>query len=497
MAGAGSLDFDASGGDLIDSTGQLSVTGNASFTVTTTDLLTLDNTSNDFSSVNVSAGSGAAVIADADDIDIGTSSAGGSLTVTSAGTGDITNSGTITAATLIVSNLDGSIDLDNSANAVTNLGPVTSVDGVITFDNGDNDLTLVGTVQTQNDAGGAITIDVGTGSLDTDSQDVLSRDSLDANNDTGTITIIADSLDLGTVADTIVTEGAVALRPTTSTRDILVSTAAGGGNESADGGDTQFNLTTDEVAAIDGTTASSVTIGDGTFTGQVTLNADTFDFANLTIAGGNIDIDGALNTTNNTALTLDGVGIDVAATVNMGSGSILFDAGGDAVTSAGNSLTITTTDTAAGGLTINNATTIGANSATDDAALETAVAQLTITSSDGVAFISEADAVQLQGISVGTNTFGVNIEAAGDLTQTATGISATSLEVTNTVGATTLTASGNSFSNLGSSDFTGQTAALETSGALDIDGVSGASSLTLTQPVLAISQTAALSRRAP
>ena len=115
---------------------------------------------------------------------------------------------------------------------------------------------------------------------------------------------------------------------------------------------------------------------------------------------------------------------------------LLFDAGGAAVTSAGNNLTITTTNTASGGF-INNATTIGANSAADDAALETAVAELTITASNGAAYISEADAIELQGIAVGSNTFGIHIESAGTLSQTATGISATSLEVSNSVGTTT------------------------------------------------------------
>ena len=54
-------------------------------------------------------------------------------------------------------------------------------------------------------------------------------------------------------------------------------------------------------------------------TGQITLNADEYDFADLTIVGGNIDVSGALTTSANTALSLDGAGIDVGATVNMDS----------------------------------------------------------------------------------------------------------------------------------------------------------------------------------
>jgi hypothetical protein len=439
---------------------------------------TLTAVANSFANLGTSDFSGqTAQITVAGALDIDGVAGAASLTLASAGAGDITNAGGgITAATLSVSNdtVSRAVLLNSNANTVANLSAVTARGGAISFDNGNTNLALTGTIRTHKDTvGGAITIDVGTGALDTRDESIVSHNDAGGANSDGVITLIADSIDLGTTADKITTTGTVVLKPTTTTRVIKVST---GDPENDDIGDTEFNLSTNEVTAVNAT-STGFTIGDATYTGQITLTADSYDVAALTIAGGNIDVVGALTTSNNTALTLDGVGLDQSGTgtINMGSGAIVFEAGGAAVTSVADALTITT----AGGLTINNATTVGATSQTDNAALETAVAELTITAGVGDTFISEADAAELQGINVGANTFGINLEGAGALTQTATGITATNVEVTNTVGATTLTAAANSFANLGTSNFTGQIAQITAGGALDLDGVTGANTLTL------------------
>ena len=124
-----------------------------------------------------------------------------------------------------MSNQSGAIDLDGAANAVSNLGAMTAVGGFITFDNGDNSLTLTGTIQTQNNTGDLITLDVGAGALDTNDQLVRSLDTAGTGASDGAITLIADTLDLGTTASRISTTGSVLLRPTTATTDISLSTA--------------------------------------------------------------------------------------------------------------------------------------------------------------------------------------------------------------------------------------------------------------------------------
>ena len=67
--------------------------------------------------------------------------------------------------------------------------------------------------------------DVGTGALDTNDQTIQSLNTAGGANASGTITMIADEIDLGTTADAITTTGSVLLRPIASTVAVNVSTA--------------------------------------------------------------------------------------------------------------------------------------------------------------------------------------------------------------------------------------------------------------------------------
>ncbi|MBX6366728.1 MAG: filamentous hemagglutinin N-terminal domain-containing protein, partial [Rhodospirillales bacterium] len=177
----------------------------------------------------------------------GTVSATGTLTLAAAG--DITQTAAITAGTLAAATTSGAIRLDTASNDVAALGAITAVGGGFYFDNGNNDLTLTATVQTRKDGGAPISIDVGTGALDTAGNAIETREATTTNIAAGAVSLTADTIDLGTVADRIRTTGTVTLRPTTPTRSIGVAGGAG-----------DFNLSAGELEAIaDG--AASIVIG--------------------------------------------------------------------------------------------------------------------------------------------------------------------------------------------------------------------------------------------
>ncbi|MDZ7686788.1 MAG: hypothetical protein U5O39_18980 [Gammaproteobacteria bacterium] len=81
---AASIDFDATGGSLTDTGGDLAVTGTSTLTVTGTDVITLDVTTNDLNTVLVTAGRDVTLV-DTDDITLGASTIGGLLDVDAAG----------------------------------------------------------------------------------------------------------------------------------------------------------------------------------------------------------------------------------------------------------------------------------------------------------------------------------------------------------------------------------------------------------------------------
>ena len=138
---AASLDLDASGGALTDTTGSLSVAGNAALTVTGVSALTLDNAANEFSTVELSSGTGAVTLVDATAVSLGASTVGGLLDLTATGI-DIT--GAVSAA---------SLDLDASGGALTDTGGSLSVAGsaaltvtgtsVLTLDNVANEFATI------------------------------------------------------------------------------------------------------------------------------------------------------------------------------------------------------------------------------------------------------------------------------------------------------------------------------------------------------------------
>jgi len=351
--------------------------------------------------------------------------------------GDLTQAATGITGGLNATLNNGVISLTNDANDIDTISGITlnATTGLssITSQAGGtgNDLTVSGNINT---ATGALTLDLGTGQFARNDGATITN--------TGGLTVTADTLNLGTAADEIDISGAVVLQPDTLTRTVGIS-----------GGGGAFSISAAEVEVINGANATAVRFGRTDGTGDVNVGADSFDYAALTIAGGNVDVEGALTTSTDTDLTLDGNGIDQSAggTINMGAGFVRLNAGGAAVTSALDNVTITTTNTDDGGLTIDNATTIGATSSGDAAALETAVAELTITNSNGNAFISEADAVELQEISVGANTFSLSVQ--GNITQTDV-MTADTLVLTNTAGTTELMQN-NVIDKLGAIDVTG------------------------------------------
>ena len=126
--------------------------------------------------------------------------------------------------------------------------------------------------------------------------------------------------------------------------------------------------------------------------------------------------------------------------------------------------TISTTSAAGATLTLTAADDVRINQTitATNSALNLTIIALDGNTGDGTDNVEIDAAVDLNG---GT----LDITASGAITQTGT-ITATNLAVDNTGGATTLTQN-NVVANLSASDFSGQTAKITVSGALDIDGV--------------------------
>ncbi|MCK4905286.1 hypothetical protein KAS42_03475, partial [bacterium] len=270
----------------------------------------------------------------------------------------LAQSGVVTTETFAANLTNGALNLDTQTNAITNLGAVTAPSG-FSLTNGIS-LTLQDTVNTTNNA---VSIDVGTGTaLDTNDQSITTGN--------GTITLIADSIDLGATADQIITTGAIILKPKTQARTKGIGGATPAGN---------FNLIASEIAAL--TNYSSLTIGASGDSLAVDIDAVTFEDStsiyggatniddNISVTGGNLNLNSGSSTITQNAGTISTTTSGDITLTSEGSSTL------QAITSAG-ALTLAKTSNPAtytvgayiidvvGNLTINSGVTLTCSGAT-------------------------------------------------------------------------------------------------------------------------------------
>ncbi len=372
---AGSLDFDASGGvgDIIDSTGNLVVSGTSTLRGQTTDAITLDALTNNFASLGVTQG-GNVTVTDVNGIVLNGIAASGNLNVTANGT--ITGSSVITVVGTTTLNATGTVvgtndisltnaandfDTDNSGDAltVTNAGNVTLVDvnaltlGGLNLPVGALDIdatgiTLTGTVTAAsadlnastgagaiNQTGGTVTVTGATviAAQTTDNITLGQANDFDSDNSGSTVTVTSGNNVLLNDIDNI-TLGAVA--------------ASGTLNVTASG-----FITGSSVVTATGLTTLNAG-GTSTTTNDITLNNTSNNFSTLVITnGGDVTIQD-VSSINLGAATVGGLydvtvgnGIDVTGAIT--AASIDFDAstGIGNITDTGGSLVVSGTATLA------------------------------------------------------------------------------------------------------------------------------------------------------
>jgi hypothetical protein len=228
---APNVTFDATGGDLTDTGGDLSVTGTANLTTTGTHLITLNAATNDFATVLLSTGTGAATLVDDNDIVIGASTLGGLLDISaesiqvagilSTGSLDlnVTATGTITIDSLVTTTsggmafdsaslLDINADLTSAGSiGATNIASVQLESSTLTAASGGIDLEGGGTVASLTVSGsGAVNL-IANGEGDialTDVADIDDGDTINLNlNAQGSVSLSSvDLADAGTSTTT-------------------------------------------------------------------------------------------------------------------------------------------------------------------------------------------------------------------------------------------------------------------------------------------------------
>ncbi|MEM7363002.1 MAG: hypothetical protein AAF525_03200 [Pseudomonadota bacterium] len=296
---AGSTTLDASGGDLTG-TGSLSITGLAAVTVTSTDVITLTSTSNDFGQLQINTGSGDASINDSNDLAIGASLVGGTLTVTAGridvtgmvtagsllldATGDISETGGMLIAGLADLQVDGTNIIDLSGAHDFDVLQVSAGSGAVTIN--DSDDLSIGPVS----AGGALSV-TATG---IDLIALVSSDSVLLNASGGDLTSSSGTLSANGFADLQVTgTDVITLLGGNDVGELRVS--AGTGAVSFNDVNT-LDLGATMVSASLGITASAIDV-----VGSVTVDALTLD---VSASAGNIESStGSLNVVGATLLT--------------------------------------------------------------------------------------------------------------------------------------------------------------------------------------------------
>ncbi|MEI9995549.1 MAG: filamentous hemagglutinin N-terminal domain-containing protein [Rhizomicrobium sp.] len=360
--------------------------------------ITLTDTDNSFASLSVHAGTDATVV-DSTGVALGGSATGGGLSLTAGGA--VTQTGTISAATLGIDNSAGTggITLSDTGNHVTGAVTLKST-GAVSF--ADNTATVLGQV----DAGGTFTLHSG-GAV------------------TQTGTIHADALDITAVT------GAVTLTNVNNDFASLEIDVQDGHSDAAVA--VLGNL--DVVGAGVGGTLT-LTSGEGNITQSGAISASDLV---LNATGGSVTLTNAGNIFSTlranavTADIVDGVGVDIGAssivrTFTLAAGGPVTQSG--AIQAAG--LDVSTTS---GGITLTDAgNTFSAlkvaTAGSDDATVQTSGALAVVSADVG-----------------GTLT----LTAAGDITQASDqvpGIHAAALNVTSTGGAINLLSFDNVFGEL-------------------------------------------------
>ena len=396
---------------------------------------------------------------------------GGTVTITSAGAGGITQSAAIGAASLTVSANGPSLTLDQN-NSVIALAAATNPGGNVTFVNGGSFTT--GPVQagplTATTGDGNILLKSVNGSITVTGDLTAKNDrvTLDARNGTFTLTPVP-----GVVIDANMLVYYVA---TTPTPDPATAPAGTYPAIIASNGDLTIN------------SGTAVSFGDYTTDG------------NITITGSSVTIDGLLQTT----------GLGKTVTITATAGNIAF-IGTGAIDNAAVLGGTTTLSAAAGTVTSQPTTAVsgGTTSFTVGQALSFAgplsASSLAVTGAGGAISLTGSNVLDTVAVSNGSgnvaikDTAGglvlqaltgaaVTVEAAGAVTQTGV-ITATSLAVTGTGAAITLDAA-NKLGSFAATNGAGNVYVRDTDGGLSLGGITGGAVTVVAAG--AVSQTAAV-----
>ncbi|OGA15047.1 MAG: hypothetical protein A3H32_09425, partial [Betaproteobacteria bacterium RIFCSPLOWO2_02_FULL_63_19] len=361
---------------------------------------------------------------------LGTLIAAGTGTITISARGTISQTGSLTAGTLVLTNTGGTTTLNNGSNAIDTLGAMTTTGGAFSLSN-TKALLVDGTV---NATGQSFSVDAGANAVSFSAINVTA----------GTLALTGSDVDgldnIGTLSATTVTLAPDAL---SGTIGLAVSDGA------------TFTLTTADIAKLKAG-ASNVTVGATGQTGALTLGADV-DLAgkNLTLNGGQLS-----DTTNKllaNALTLN-------LTSSGGANSVLtavstLNADTHTATGATNqSLTVAEDDGVALGVVNAGAGTLSltaAGAVTQTGSLTADTLVLTNTAGDTTLDNGSNAIAKLGAIDAGSNVFTLTDNVSGGLTQTGS-LTAATLVLTNTAGATTLDHASNAIGVLGAIDATGQ-----------------------------------------
>jgi filamentous hemagglutinin family protein len=341
MTSANQITINAGGA--ITQTGLVSATGNSSFTVTGTNVITLTNASNDFTgTVSLNSGTGAVQLTDSTDTIFAASTLGGALTVISAG--NITQSGAlaVTGTSAFTVSSSNTMTLTNASNDFTGAVTLTSDTGAVQLTDSTDTILAASTIG----SGGLTVISSGTitqtGDLAVTGNSAFTVSGANALTLTNAANIFTGAVTLNS--------GTSAVQLTDSTDTILAASTLGGNLTLISSG----NITQTGALAITGTSSftvsgsSAITLSNAsnTFTGGITLSAETGAIAmtdnsdttitSVTTTGGSFSL---FTTTGNISL------VDDAINTTSGNIDLTASAGSINDSDGGTTVSITTTGT--------------------------------------------------------------------------------------------------------------------------------------------------------
>ncbi|MBI2772711.1 MAG: filamentous hemagglutinin N-terminal domain-containing protein [Burkholderiales bacterium] len=214
----------------------------------------------------------------------------------------VSQTGAVNASTLNANVTAGALNLGTQSNNISQLNTITAAGG-FSLTNGNNGVMVAGNLTTTNMA---VLIDAGTGTY-------TQNNDIDISAGSGGITVIADTLAIGTNAgnNALTTSGAITLKPKTAAQAMSLAGVAA------------FDVSAAEITAILTGATGSIVVGDPTSTAAMTIGgAASFAGKTVTLNAGSI-ADAGVNTITATSLTLASAagigtssadGIDVAAT---------------------------------------------------------------------------------------------------------------------------------------------------------------------------------------